>query len=616
MATNCSTCNNCKDECQCIPKGVTTPSYCVSDTPLCPEPTPCTETFDSNCIVYTGQGNECVGIENGDTVQQIIDNIAGKLENLLCINCVDVVIPTDNSANIDLNPTLGWSPVANATGYDVYFSTNQAFVNTQNPSVLVSSNQPTTNYTITVALNLSTIYYWKVVPRTSLGAVANCPTYRFTTVAENCVNPVKYILEKSISFTCVYDMTDYAEYFDQDCVLKMTIVIDGVTYTYNPVTTYIQDFIAYLNDLGLGYFNYDSGTFELAVIGINDYGNMTLFTKPGICQERGPSFVIPKSCTFDIKTITDNLDAGIFISSGSCNLCCPDCETTNRYVLSSVDTYLELYNFLYVDQFYCPEPCCINVSASATKYINYTQTVTLPIPSCPCGTDFSNCIAGLQQLLGPAWSGVNSIGIVEESTIGDNSTLCILKNLLQDLPTFLTISDLNILLVTILNTGIVVECSDAGILITSVKSYTEIKQAQGSCAGSLDCVSVTFTNTLPEIPPTPGISITYDDCYSGPGQSLDIAGGASFTVCAINNSWTTNPNISVTINGDCNTCYTVELTNSTGFPVSIDYTDCSGQPATQPLSPLDADSICAINNSWGTLPSGVTVTSLTPGCTP
>ncbi len=82
MATNCSNCNNCKDECSCIPKGVTTPNYCISDTPLCPEPAPCSETFDSACIVYTGAGDTCLQISPGQSVQDVIGAIIDYLSVL------------------------------------------------------------------------------------------------------------------------------------------------------------------------------------------------------------------------------------------------------------------------------------------------------------------------------------------------------------------------------------------------------------------------------------------------------------------------------------------------------------------------------------------------------
>ena len=53
---SCSTCNtnNCDNNCGCIPQGLTTPNYCPNDTPTCPEPSPCNETFDADCVIYTG----------------------------------------------------------------------------------------------------------------------------------------------------------------------------------------------------------------------------------------------------------------------------------------------------------------------------------------------------------------------------------------------------------------------------------------------------------------------------------------------------------------------------------------------------------------------------------
>ncbi len=49
---SCSTCNT--NNCGCISKGLTTPNLCPNDTPVCPDPIPCDETTDANCVIYTG----------------------------------------------------------------------------------------------------------------------------------------------------------------------------------------------------------------------------------------------------------------------------------------------------------------------------------------------------------------------------------------------------------------------------------------------------------------------------------------------------------------------------------------------------------------------------------
>lgn len=51
-----SNCNKCDKECNCgcIPQSMTTPDYCIPNTPSCPDPSPCNETFDAECVIYTG----------------------------------------------------------------------------------------------------------------------------------------------------------------------------------------------------------------------------------------------------------------------------------------------------------------------------------------------------------------------------------------------------------------------------------------------------------------------------------------------------------------------------------------------------------------------------------
>jgi hypothetical protein len=389
MATNCSNCNNCKDECSCIPTGVTTPNYCLSDTPPCPEPAPCTETFDSQCVIYTGDGNECIGIEADQTVEEIIDILAQKLEPLICLGCVTAVIPSNNAIEVPLNQVIAWAPVANATGYDVYFSTNELNVINSNPSVLVSSNQISTNYDPTGLLDANTIYYWKVVPRNGPVQVINCITYKFTTFAA-CINPLVDIFDTiTDSIIPLPDPEDLTKY-----------IIDLITNTFN-------------NGLVLGK---------------------------------------------------------------ACGACCPDCET-GRYVLSSVIAYPPYYSATYKAEppVLTGSPCCIQVTSTySVAYQEYLQVLS-EAPStgiCDCDSNYDVCLEQLKDLFSaPVWTTILQTGIVEESTLGGYTSLCILRGFIASLPSALSESQKAEILQAILNVGIVVECTENSITIISIETY-------------------------------------------------------------------------------------------------------------------------------------------------
>lgn len=186
--SNCSKCGKCED-CDCVPNGMTTPNYCPSDLPPCPQPSPCNETFDSKCVIYTGEDLPCLGVETGDTVEEVILTLNERLSFFFCLECPSLVVPANGSTAIPYNQTLTWNMIAGATSYDVYFGTSST-----NPP-LVSVGQIMTSYTHPYPLLPNTTYYWKVVPKNNSGSAANCPIYTFSTVANACVNPLSYMLD-------------------------------------------------------------------------------------------------------------------------------------------------------------------------------------------------------------------------------------------------------------------------------------------------------------------------------------------------------------------------------------------------------------------------------------
>jgi len=185
---------------------MTTPNYCPSDLPSCPDPSPCNETFDSKCVIYTGEDLPCLGIDTGDTVDQIINTLEDKLTPFFCLQCASLAVPANGATSIPYNQSLTWNMVMGATSYDVYFGTNST------SPTLVSVGQILTTYTHPYPLLPNTTYYWKVVPKNAAGAATNCPTYSFTTIALTCVNPLSYVLDYVANLqTGVFEATTFVE---------------------------------------------------------------------------------------------------------------------------------------------------------------------------------------------------------------------------------------------------------------------------------------------------------------------------------------------------------------------------------------------------------------------
>lgn len=91
-------CNHTNIDCGCKDSFLTTPSPCPTPD-NCPEAQPCSEVFDAQCIVYTGDPIVC----NDETVVDTNTNVADALQQVVTALCttgqccptfvVDIVIP-------------------------------------------------------------------------------------------------------------------------------------------------------------------------------------------------------------------------------------------------------------------------------------------------------------------------------------------------------------------------------------------------------------------------------------------------------------------------------------------------------------------------------------------
>lgn len=399
--SNCTTCGTCKEDCQCIPTGMTTPPSCPNDLPPCPQPNPCNETFDSKCVIYTGEDIPCFSIETGNSVETVITNITDLLTPFLCLQCISFASPANGATNIAANQALTWNTVVGATSYDVYFGTDPLIL------PLVSIGQILTTYTPPAPLVPGTVYYWTIIAKNSGGAAVGCPVYSFTTIAATCINPMTYFLN--------HIMADQA----------------------------------------------------------------------------GPGLIASDL----INSINAYLDNGELITN--CNLCCPDCTETDRYVLMTAPLYA-----LYYSEFYnlpnCPPICCTEVDASlaamSTQFNPQTPALVNaflsvpPVTNC-CGTSFNECSQSLKLALTTFVSQVFQLyGVVEESTIQNSTTLCILANFLNTLPVNILPTDKADIINAILFKGFIVQCRPEGTIIGGYAAYkTYVDTVQDGCLCYTPC---------------------------------------------------------------------------------------------------------------------------------
>lgn len=431
---NCPNCNqSCNNgDCGCIPQGLTTPNYCPADLPSCPDPSPCNETFDAQCVYYTGVGNECVGLENGQTVEESLEAISTALNPFFCLECINFALPANAATNVPVNQVITWNMVPSATCYDVYLGTSSTTL------VLVSLGQILTTYTPPAPLLEGVTYYWQVVPRNDAGIPKiDCPIYYFTTFKFLCTNPITYILE----------------------------------------------------------------LVESQAGGLTD-----------------PLLVIEAATAF--------IKDGVLLTT--CDLCCPDCTETNRYVLASVETYATYYSSVYSET--CLPPCCIEIDTSLEVYTGgaaakaigeigvMTSTSlfqlfqTIPPPTNCCGTNFSECSQRIKTILGSNANDIyNKFGIVEESTFNDVTTLCLFADFLESLPSAWTTLNMVEFLTVFLDAGLIIDCRPEGTIITNIKSYVEYLELvlDVNCLCYKPC---TCTCYEVEITGDTGALITYFNC--------------------------------------------------------------------------------------------------------
>lgn len=155
-------CPDCKSKvpCGCGDAGYTTGPSCAQDTPSCPNPDPCPETFSDQCIVHMGDTIFDLDIKKGDRMSDVIQKLVlaitgcNALPGAICPPPVGLVSTVITSTAI----TIAWNPALNATDYQVEYKETTALSWTLAPSIPAVASPV---YTIT-GLTANTEYMVRV----------------------------------------------------------------------------------------------------------------------------------------------------------------------------------------------------------------------------------------------------------------------------------------------------------------------------------------------------------------------------------------------------------------------------------------------------------------------
>lgn len=156
---NCTTCKKCKKDCGCV-KGFTTAIVCENTLPECPNPDPCSETFNAACIVYMGDEIVDLNIKQGDRLDIILQklvlvatNPGCGLPNTGCNSVIGLATTSVSSSIIRLK----WLVASGALNYSVEYREVTSLTWLLNPALgptattdYISSLLPRTEYYIRV----------------------------------------------------------------------------------------------------------------------------------------------------------------------------------------------------------------------------------------------------------------------------------------------------------------------------------------------------------------------------------------------------------------------------------------------------------------------------------
>jgi len=242
--------------------------------------------FTSSLSAYAGQQvHIAIQCSSTDQFGFAVDDfkITTSIAPSVAPSCSTLTSPANAATNVPFtSTTLSWGVSSGADSYDVYLDTNP------NPTTLVG-NVTSTGFTVPSTLALSTTYYWKVIPKNTIGAATGCTVNSFTTAAASycTASATSTSFEKisNVTFANINkSSTSTAGY--EDFTSTVGNVTAGSTYTFSASftgTSYPEDQVLVWIDL-----NNDKD--------FNDAGEQVLVTPTKTSPWTG-SITIPATAT-------------------------------------------------------------------------------------------------------------------------------------------------------------------------------------------------------------------------------------------------------------------------------------------------------------------------------
>ncbi len=139
--------------------------------------TPSTSSSQNPGVTYNTAGTYNVSLTASNATGSDIETKTGYITVVAVPSCANVVAPSNGATGVLITSNLVWSSVPDASGYILYFGTNNPPTNIVNGTNLGN----VTSYNPAGDLNYSTVYYWKVVPYNANGQAVGCAVSSFTT---------------------------------------------------------------------------------------------------------------------------------------------------------------------------------------------------------------------------------------------------------------------------------------------------------------------------------------------------------------------------------------------------------------------------------------------------
>lgn len=143
MHSNCSTCGKVSQSCGCSDGPYTTAKGCPCPPDAnCMVPNKCPELIDSACTYYNDAGIVDIGIEEGTSMQEIIQKLSIWLTNPACAIPGN---PCQSTFNVypylvgSSSIAIAWAPSSTGLSYQVEYKTVSAFVWTLLPLQLANT---------------------------------------------------------------------------------------------------------------------------------------------------------------------------------------------------------------------------------------------------------------------------------------------------------------------------------------------------------------------------------------------------------------------------------------------------------------------------------------------